>query len=169
MKKLIHRDYLLETIKQEGYKYFCDEFCRLVSIDNLTSLLYYKYLNSVADIWNFSIDDDKLVCKNISGMVMMFPLSKNMNELEQLKDWKEQQLQVESQWNPQKIGKLLNIRLGESITKNIQPKIERLLLEKEMLYNTLRTIRFCVYHDPNSQDIWNLSDQAIKFVENDET
>ena len=76
MRKLISRDILKETLKQEGYEYFVDEMCRIVTIDYLVPLLYHKYFNSVADIWYFSIEKEKLVCENISGMEIKFPLMK---------------------------------------------------------------------------------------------
>lgn len=79
MRKLISKDILTETLRQEGYEYFGDEQCRIVTIDYLVPLLYHKYLNSVADIWNFSIEKEKLVCKNISGMEIRFPLMKDKN------------------------------------------------------------------------------------------
>ena len=87
-----------------------------------------------------------------------------MTELEELREWKRQCLQVESEWDAQAIGKILNIGLGDSIRKNIQPKVEQLILEREMLLNTLKSIRFLV-SEPNCSSIRNIADEAIKFVE----
>lgn len=87
-----------------------------------------------------------------------------MTELEELRSWKKQALQVESQWDAQKVGDLLGIGLGQSIRANIEPKIEQLILDREMLLNTLKSIRFLV-SEPNCSSIKNMADKAIKFVE----
>ncbi len=50
-----------------------------------------------------------------------------IEERDDLKRWKEEMLQVESEWDCQKVGKLLNIELGQSIHKNIEPKIREIL------------------------------------------
>ena len=41
--------------------------------------------------------------------------------------WKDSQLLVESEWDPQKVGKLLGVAWGASIRRNIEPKIAELL------------------------------------------
>jgi hypothetical protein len=53
-----------------------------------------------------------------------------IEERDQLKRWKEEMLQVEAEWDCQMIGKLLNIGLGQSIRKNIEPKIRELIVLK---------------------------------------
>jgi hypothetical protein len=50
-----------------------------------------------------------------------------IEERDQLKRWKEEMLQVEAEWDCQRVGKLLNIGLGEPIHKNIEPKIGEIL------------------------------------------
>jgi hypothetical protein len=50
-----------------------------------------------------------------------------IDERDALKKWKEEMLQVESEWDCQRIGKLLKIGWGESIRKNIEPKIREIL------------------------------------------
>lgn len=44
-----------------------------------------------------------------------------------LRAWKHEQLQVESQWDVQAIGKLLGLKLGDHVRPAIQPAIERLV------------------------------------------
>lgn len=43
-----------------------------------------------------------------------------------LEEWKQQQLVVESEWDVQAVGKALNIPIGASIRKGILPAVERL-------------------------------------------
>jgi hypothetical protein len=76
MKKLICRDDLINVIVEKGYNFFVDERCCMVSINYLIPLLFFKYFHSVDDMWYFEIKKDKLICENISGMVMAFPLKK---------------------------------------------------------------------------------------------
>lgn len=51
-------------------------------------------------------------------------------ERERLLGWKESQMQVEQEWNPQSVAKLLGITPGRSIRANIAPKIRELLADK---------------------------------------
>lgn len=51
----------------------------------------------------------------------------NLNkELAELREWKRQQLEVENQWDCQKIGKMLGVPLGANIREHIAPKIANL-------------------------------------------
>jgi hypothetical protein len=60
-------------------------------------------------------------------------IEKLTEERDDLKRWKEEMLQVESEWDCQKVGKILGIGLGQSIRKNIEPKIRELIKEREYL------------------------------------
>lgn len=73
--KLIHPSDLKDSLK--SYRYFCDELCRLVHIDNFMTLFYYKY-GAIDDIFQFWIHDDKLHCQNVGGFEIIFPLSKKL-------------------------------------------------------------------------------------------
>jgi DNA repair exonuclease SbcCD ATPase subunit len=61
-------------------------------------------------------------------------------EAEQLRGWKESQLEVEATWNPQHVAKALGIPLGESIRPQILPRIADLKREIEGLGNRLRPV-----------------------------
>jgi hypothetical protein len=69
----------------------------------------------------WDMNDEKEVEK-IMGFVHQL-----IDERDNLKRWKDEQLQVESKWDKQKIGRLLDIGLGESIQENIEPKIREIL------------------------------------------
>ena len=47
--------------------------------------------------------------------------------------WKKEQLAVEREWDAQAVGNLLGIGWGQSIRKNIQPRIENLIFERDEL------------------------------------
>jgi hypothetical protein len=80
MKKIITREELKgEKMKEMKYYFFSDERQRVVPIDYLVPLLYYKYLNSVDDIWTFYLENDKLICESIGGMTFVFPLFKTIS------------------------------------------------------------------------------------------
>jgi hypothetical protein len=50
-----------------------------------------------------------------------------LRQLSILRDWKAQQMQVESQWDEQQIAKLLGAKLGQSCRKVIQEKVPQLV------------------------------------------
>jgi hypothetical protein len=43
-----------------------------------------------------------------------------------LQAWKDEQLQVESEWEPQDVGRELGVELGASIRRSILPKVQEL-------------------------------------------
>ena len=88
-------------------------------------------------------------------------LKQAKKEIEELQNWKKQQTSVESEWDAQKVGKILEIGLGQSIRKNIEPKITKLVDERTNLVNTLKTIRFIAVDN----DIRQLANEAIQYVE----
>ena len=51
-------------------------------------------------------------------------------ELAELREWKRQQLEVESQWDCQKVGKLLGVPIGAHVRPHIEPKIAKLIRER---------------------------------------
>ncbi len=75
MKKLIHPNNLKDTLKK-NYIDFVDERGRVIEINNFINLFYYKYANSVEDIWQFWIKENCLHCENVSGFKIIFPLKK---------------------------------------------------------------------------------------------
>lgn len=60
-------------------------------------------------------------------------LEKELKEVESLRKWKTEMINLESGWDIQAVGKLLGISLGMSIRANIQSKIEELLSENARL------------------------------------
>lgn len=54
-------------------------------------------------------------------------------ERDELKKWKDWQLEVESAWNPQEVAKKLGIPYGMHIRPNILPFIEKLTKERDEL------------------------------------
>lgn len=67
--------------------------------------------------------------------LLQLQLDKVLSEHDELRVWKESCLKVESAWDPQEIGRLLGIPLGEDIRANIKPKIEELLRRVEAWRN----------------------------------
>lgn len=75
MKKLIHTNNLQETL-EKIYVDFVDERGRIIEVNIFADLFYYKYANSVEDIWQFWIEENCLHCENISGFKIIFPLKR---------------------------------------------------------------------------------------------
>jgi len=59
------------------------------------------------------------------------------HERDELREWKKEQLAVESEWNPQEVARLLDIPLGGSIRAAILPKISNLREKLEELQKQL--------------------------------
>jgi hypothetical protein len=53
-------------------------------------------------------------------------------ELEELRRWKAEALELESMWNEQAIGKLLDLPLGSLIRPQIEPAIRKLLASQNL-------------------------------------
>lgn len=64
---------------------------------------------------------------------------------DELQAWKDSQLAVEAQWNPQVVAQLLGIGLGQDIRANIQPKIEEMIRQRDELLVALENLLF--FHD----------------------
>ena len=73
MKTFIHRDNISKVLKENGWNFFGDEGCRLVDVENISVLFTYKYFG-FDDIWSFWIENEKLFCESIGGMMVVFPL-----------------------------------------------------------------------------------------------
>ncbi len=63
-----------------------------------------------------SMNDEKEV-ERIMGFIHDL-----IEDRDELKRWKEEQLQVESEWNPQRVGDLLGINQGRSIRENLNKR-----------------------------------------------
>ena len=62
-------------------------------------------------------------------------------ERDKLQQWKNEQMTVNSEWDMQTVGKLLGVRLGESITSNIEPQIRKLIKQRDKLAKALEQCR----------------------------
>lgn len=65
--------------------------------------------------------------RDLDWDVLPGTLTKCMVELAELRDWKVQQMRVESEWDEQALAKALNVPLGQSCRKGIAAEVERLL------------------------------------------
>ena len=74
---------------------------------------------------------------NLSNAILIEKLEKENKELS---IWKEEAMEVMSQFQMQEIGKVLNIELGDSISKQTLPSIKKLIAENEELVDLLNTV-----------------------------
>lgn len=58
-------------------------------------------------------------------------LSEIEKQRDEMKYWIESQKQVESEWNPQEIGRLLGLPIGSSIRAALMPAIQALIKERD--------------------------------------
>jgi hypothetical protein len=63
-----------------------------------------------------------------------------LDENEQLKQWKREQLFIESEWNPQEVGRELGIRWGKSIRAEILPAVLKLKAAAKYVIERAETI-----------------------------
>jgi hypothetical protein len=62
-------------------------------------------------------------------------LNEKMDELYELRAWKESAMQVESEWDLQEIANLLGVPLGESVRKGIYEKVKILINNPLFVYD----------------------------------
>lgn len=74
---------------------------------------------------------------NLSNAILIEKLEK---ENEELSIWKEEAMEVMSQFQMQEIGKVLNIELGDSISKQTLPAIKKLKADKKELLEALEIL-----------------------------
>lgn len=97
------------------------------------------------------------------------------SEVAELKAWKDEAIQVESEWDCQAVAEALNIPLGQSIRTNILPKIIELKVSNNHLREALVICKQFIteailddnYHEASCglDEIYNLRDKAIKLSE----
>lgn len=58
-----------------------------------------------------------------------------MDELEELRRWKKEQMQVESEWDAQAVGRELDLPLGSSIRAGILPAVKKLRQQLATMYS----------------------------------
>lgn len=79
---------------------------------------------------------------NGNGWVDPFPVGETLaaataDAIEMLQSWQYQMMAIQSTWDVQSIGRLLKLPLGINILPAIQPAIESLIKENEMLKKRL--------------------------------
>lgn len=62
-------------------------------------------------------------------------------ELRSLEAWKAEQLAVESEWDPQAVGRALELRIGTSIRSQILPGILALTQQRDEVRSSLQSLR----------------------------
>ena len=84
-------------------------------------------------------------------------------KIEELQEWKRQQLAVESQWDEQRVGKLLGLQLGTQIRPQIEPAIVQL---QKHLGNLLARIHGDGGHYQDEHGVEKaVADADLKFCE----
>lgn len=82
---------------------------------------------------------------NHCGQVTYEELEKTCYELER---WKQEQIEVENQWDRQAVAREMDLPLGKAIAPNILPFIKKIKAENEILQRRLKEI-FAIGHDEN--------------------
>jgi hypothetical protein len=62
-------------------------------------------------------------------------------ERDEALQWKKEMLLVDSQWDEQAVGRLLGLKLGESIKANIEPSLRELLRERDEAREELAALK----------------------------
>ena len=80
-------------------------------------------------------------------------------ECERLREWKRQQLQVESEWDPQAVGNALGIQWGASIRAGILPAVQTLSAQMAQLTRPVSDEEWKVIVDTvETMTIWSRQD-----------
>jgi DNA repair exonuclease SbcCD ATPase subunit len=62
------------------------------------------------------------------------------DQRDRLQRWKDEQLAIEIKWNPQAVGRLLGMTVGDEIREGIEPAIRSLIEQRDRLAQALRWI-----------------------------
>ncbi|MEO7099117.1 MAG: hypothetical protein ABI162_07125 [Luteolibacter sp.] len=86
--------------------------------------------------------------------------------LQELEEWKRQQLMVESSWDVQAVGKLMpHLTIGSRIHENIQPYIEKLQADAALLHHALSVSRLVLdYLVPDHEELAELVCRAARIL-----
>jgi hypothetical protein len=61
-------------------------------------------------------------------------------QCDELQQWKDSAMQVESSWDAQSVGKLLGFALGSAIRPQIEPAIREIIKQRDALAEALRNL-----------------------------
>lgn len=93
----------------------------------LVNVSRFRYETDGSKDWKIrSSDHDYMITIRNYDDPSRSPVDQEQTELESLRAWKESAMEVERQWDEQKVAKLLGIPLGASIRPEIQPRVEKL-------------------------------------------
>ena len=95
-------------------------------------------------VQNMDISDARLSLCLTSVFQLERALTNAQGQVHQLMLWKEAQLYVESQWEPQRVAKLLGVPLGEDIRVSIEPRIVALKAELDAANEGADMLATCV-------------------------
>jgi len=96
----------------------------LVSVFVLSAIKILKADKENDSIYESHINE--IISRLSAGEEAVKKVAELEKEVERLSQWKTQMLIVESSWDVQAIGKLLNLKWGDNIRKNIEPEIQKL-------------------------------------------
>ncbi len=80
-------------------------------IDTITSAIRWLEIHSPADAERFDTTQLKTTTERLNNLL----------------EWQDSMLKVEASWDPQKVGELLGIEIGQPVRKHIEGKIRQLL------------------------------------------
>ncbi len=69
----------------------------------------------------------------------------------ELQQWKDDAMKVQSSWDAQEVGTLLNMQLGSSILPQIEPAIRKLIKQRDELLQAIEGYDTTAVNDPKWQ------------------
>ena len=94
----------------------------------------------VAEAWNPEDKHEAFFARIVSCVNACAGMTDPASEIQALKQWKQEMMEVESSWNAQEVGRLLNVKLGQPIKASIQPAVENLLTKIQAMRLAIKEI-----------------------------
>jgi hypothetical protein len=144
-----------------------DQYCQMVGCDCIEKASPEDVHNALVDA---GIDPEELA-KQTKRVVKLLRSNLDLSarnaaleaENAALKRWKAERTEVESQWNPQAVGKALGLQLGSQIREGILPGIQKLIAENAELRIALRNCLAITSRDVKNDAYQHLKVNITRF------
>jgi len=89
--------------------------------------------------YNEAFRKETLICADCDA-IRKEEYDQAIEQRDRLQRWKDEQLAIEIKWNPQAVGRLLGMTVGDEIREGIEPAIRSLIEQRDRLAQALRWI-----------------------------
>jgi hypothetical protein len=104
--------------------------CRM----NLVEIIQQR--DRLAEVYDALLLDHKMLSRKYHELELQF--AEAVKQRRELKNWKESAIAIEKEWDVQRVAEILEIPLWKSIRANIEPRISKIIEQRDHLEKALR-------------------------------